>query len=325
MQIENDLKQNFSLQKILLADRTTQNNIIWATGDYIDLGSAYFPDKEIFPELLYKNGEAVIKPRKDKVLSQQDQRTRDRAEVFTSAWVCNAQNNLVDDAWFCQRIKRFNSEKDKTWVTNYHKIRFPNEPNKTWKDYVNANRLEVSCGEAPYLTSRYDTVSGRIIPVKSRIGLLDRKLRIIGENVDSSQTWIDWAKVALKSIYGFDWQGDNIYLARVNVLYTTADFYRNKFRDELSNDVLHQFAEIISWNIWQMDGIKYVIPNSCRSITVLEQDLFDIKKTTKPCPGCATGDHLKHNGIYAAIMDWDENKVIRFVDLMNGGKRNGTI
>ena len=41
--------------------------------------------------------------------------------------------------------------------------------------------MEVSCGEAPYITSRYDTVSGDYIEVPDRIGLLDRKLRVISE------------------------------------------------------------------------------------------------------------------------------------------------
>jgi hypothetical protein len=39
--------------------------------------------------------------------------------------------------------------------------------------------MEISCGEAPYLVSRYDTVSGNIISVDDRIGLLDRKLRVV--------------------------------------------------------------------------------------------------------------------------------------------------
>lgn len=325
MQTGNDLKQDLSILKILLVDRTSGKNIIWATNDYAEFGPDYGADKEITPELLFINNEQIVKPRKDKILSQQDSRTRERAEVFTPSWVCNAQNNLVDDAWFQQKSNRFNKETDKSWETNYRKIAFPKKLKKTWMDYVRANRMEVSCGEAPYLTSRYDTVTGTFIPVKMRIGLLDRKFRVISENVDDPQKWLEWAKIALQSTFGFEWQGDNVLLARENILLTTVEFFHNKFNRFFPSEISRAFAEIISWNIWQMDGIKFVIPNTCHNITEFEHTFFEVKTIEKNCPGCEIGDQLKHNGIYATIMDWDENKVIRFVDLVNGGKRNGTI
>lgn len=114
------LNLDFSILEILLKDRTTGNNIIWAANDYAELGSEYSAEREIFPELIFKNDEQIIKPRKDKILSQQDSRTRERAEVFTPFCVCNAQNNLVDDAWFQQKSNRFNKETDKSWETNYY-------------------------------------------------------------------------------------------------------------------------------------------------------------------------------------------------------------
>ncbi len=85
---------------------------------------------------------------------------------------------------------------------------------KAWQDYVRLNRLEITCGEAPYLSSRYDTVSGEIIPVKDRIGFLDRKLRIVSENVDSEKKWYSWAKKAVQSKYGFDGTSFASVLAR---------------------------------------------------------------------------------------------------------------
>ena len=52
--------------------------------------------------------------------------------------------------------------------------------------------MEISCGEAPYLVSRYDTVTGKWIEVGDRIGILDRKIRIINENADGEQEWMKW-------------------------------------------------------------------------------------------------------------------------------------
>ena len=110
------------------------------------------------------------------------------AEVFTPSWICNAQNNLIDEAWF-GRKDVFNRELttpdgQHTWKVNEAKITFPE--GKTWKDYVHDIRMEITCGEAPYLVSRYDTTTGCFIPVDRRIGLLDRKLRIISENTATS-------------------------------------------------------------------------------------------------------------------------------------------
>ena len=51
--------------------------------------------------------------------------------------------------------------------------------------YVISKRIEITCGEAPYLVSRYDTVTGKKIDVVDRVGLLDRKLRVINENTET--------------------------------------------------------------------------------------------------------------------------------------------
>ena len=42
----------------------------------------------------------------------------------------------------------FNIEEETSWTPTQGKIEFPN-PKRTWKKYVDAQRLEVSCGEAP--------------------------------------------------------------------------------------------------------------------------------------------------------------------------------
>lgn len=78
-------------------------------------------------------------------------------------------------------------------------------------------------------------------------------------------------------------------------------------------------AYIISWNLWQMDGLKCVVPNSCGLKPSMEQSLFDEPKLS-PCEGCKTGNMHKHNGVYCKIMDWDENEAITFVSLIKNKK-----
>lgn len=317
-----DIKENNlyeiheSLLSILLKDRTTGNNLLWATNEYQKYGFPYVTNKYIEEYLISgRNGE-IIKPRVQKEKDEQRQRAKSMAEVFTPSWVCNSQNNLIDCVWF-GGSSPFNNELPNSWITIEDKIEFP--MNKTWKDYVQENRLEISCGEAPYLTSRYDSVSGEFIEVKDRIGLLDRKLRVISENTNDEKSWKKWATKALKSIYGYDWQGDNVLLARENLLTTILEFYNYKFNELLDCKEILKYAKIISWNIWQMDGLKYVIPESCDVLGDEQCYIVDTQKTKKePCRGCLKSEKFEHNGVYCLVKDWNNNKIIRFVDLSKG-------
>lgn len=326
--LENDiLAISPELLSMLLKDHTTQRNIFWATEDYADRGDGYrFADPITIESITGKNGNVIL-PRSLKSKQQQLQRVREMAEVFTPSWVCNHQNNSIDTAWF-GRENVFNTEiytpeGNHTWKPYEGKIEFPDS--KSWKDYVTENRLEITCGEAPYLVSRYDTVTGFPIPIEKRIGMLDRKLRVVGENTETSGEWLAAAKAALRSTYGYEWQGDNLVLARENIFYTLLDYYRAKFNRELPKQSLAGLAYIISWNIWQMDGLKGVIPNTCGERRTIVADLFGETETVSKCKGCKDGDIKHHNGIYALIVDWPNEvtssqvkhkKPVRFIDLL---------
>ena len=299
----------------LLRDHTTGKNIFWATHDYEALGRAYDYHSEILPELITGEHGMVIRPRVLKSKENQTDRAKDMAEVFTPSWVCNAQNNLVDEAWF-ERKTIFNIEDSVShiWKSVTDKILFPN--GKTWKDYVRATRMEMTCGEAPYLVSRYDTTTGESIPLDQRIGLLDRKLRIVSENTESSGDWLDWAQTAYKNTYGFEWQGDNLLLAREALLWTFIEYYQAKFGKAPLVKSINYIAYIISWNLWQMDGLKGVVPDSCHT-EVEMVDLFSGEGREKPCQGCLEGGYYHHNGKYCLIRDWaNDKKKIRFIDLI---------
>ena len=246
------------LMDLLLLDHTTHQNIFWATDDYAALGKGYkFGDAITTPLITGKNGK-VIMPRVAKSREQQTSRSKGMAEVFTPSWICNAQNNLIDEAWF-DRSPVFNTEHDDhTWTPVEGEIPFPD--GKTWKDYVRDTRLEITCGEAPYLVSRYDATTGEIIPLEHRIGLLDRKLRIVSEHCHESGEWIDMAHEAYKNTYGYEWQGDNLLIARENLLFTFLDYYQAKFGKMPLLKSIEMIGYIISWNIFQMDGLKFCRP-----------------------------------------------------------------
>ncbi|MDE6634226.1 MAG: restriction endonuclease subunit M [Bacteroidaceae bacterium] len=321
---ENEIfKRSPELLSALLKDHTLsteerQVNIFWATNNYADRGDGYQYSDPITIEAITGRNGGVIKPRAIKSREMQQQRRREMAEVFTPSWICNKQNNLVDNAWF-GRENVFNTEVDTpdgshSWIPSEGKITFPD--GKTWRDYINENRLEITCGEAPYLVSRYDTVTGESIPIERRIGLLDRKLRIVSENTETTSEWLKAAQSAYKSIYGYEWQGDNLVLAREALLYTFIDYYKVKFGHEPQLKSLQYIAYIISWNIWQMDGLKCVVPDSCHSVRQTIQNLFDSTEIIQKCEGCQKGNMHKHNGIYCKIKDWSKDEVITFVSLI---------
>lgn len=84
----------------LLKDHTTGRNIFWATDSYAHKGEGFqYSDTITVEHIIGENG-MVIQPRALKSKCEQTERTKGMAEVFTPSWVCNAQNNLVDEAWF---------------------------------------------------------------------------------------------------------------------------------------------------------------------------------------------------------------------------------
>ena len=241
---------------ILLQDHTTGKNIIWATEPPENLTGMYSADDEITIEKIF---EVDIKPRCLKRITDQKKRTHNKAEVFTPTWLCNKMNNNIDNEWF-KKENVFNTETNKSWITNKEKIRFTKKSG-SWQDYVISTRLEVTCGEAPFLVSRYDTSSGEEISIEDRIGFIDRKIRIFNENVKEHAEWYIWVMRAFKSVYGFEFQGDNLLLARTNLFLTFVEYYVNRFGKEPDKILCENIAKIISTNVFQMDGLKYCIPN----------------------------------------------------------------
>jgi len=299
-----------SLLAILLKDRTTGKNIIWATDDYLTLGSIYSKENEIQLDNINSDNQKFIKPRITKSYEKQNNRTREKAEVFTPSWVCNLQNNLIDEAWF-DRKDVFNKTEGKTWVTNNEKIIFTNEKNKSWQDYIDARRMEITCGEAPYLVSRYDTVTGESISLNSRIGLLDRKLRVVNENTNNEEEWYQWTQRAFQSTYGFEFQGDNLLLARENLLLTFIDNIKYKLGREPNLVELKRIATIISWNIWQMDGLTFTIPLS----EEIDDDYMQIT-----LDDYLSGDAKKREPNFCKIKDWRSGKIVEYRSLIEGNR-----
>jgi len=293
---ESILRRTGSLLDILLADRTTKKNIIWGTDSYEELGKEFAPKNQIKPDLVTGKYGTLIQPRAAKILEEQRRRTKDRGEVFTPLKIVDQMNKTLE-------------------------IRPPNK--KNWQEYVRELKLEITCGEAPFIVSRYNpTAHGTLINLASRVGFLDRKLKIVAKYCHEKKDWLFWAKEAFKASYGYEWQGDNVLLARENLLYTLIDYYQDKFGQRPTVKVQEEFAKIVSWNIFQMDGLRYVTPMSCHTDISTAQSRLAIfadmpkESLLEMCHGCEHDLLFKHNGIYVKIMDWSKNEVKKFIDLI---------
>lgn len=296
------LKETPGLLEVLLKDHTTQQNIFWATDSYAELGDGFRWHDNITVAAITGEYGDVIMPRVMKTRDEQQRRVKQMAEVFTPAWLVNKMNNAADEVWF-GRQNVFNVPTEEGWKPTEEPVMMPK--GKSWHDYVLATRLEITCGEAPFLTSRYDMISGVSIAIKARMGMLDRKLRIVNEHCTGDE-WTRWALLALGSVYGFEWQGDNLLLARESLLASFSESYEQQFGHKADCATLMLAAEIIAWNVWQMDGLKGVVPASCRETRIMETDFFGETKVTSvsPCPGCEHDDITLHNGMRCCLRRW---------------------
>lgn len=295
---EDYLLKNDHLLDILLQDKTTGNNILWATDSYDSNGHLFAPTANITTNLITGTLGSLIQPRALKSKTEQLYRTRDKAEVFTPLTIVKQMNDACDT----KRVTKNN-----------------------WQEYVGLLKLEITSGEAPFIVSRYDPVSDKqeLLPLAERVGFLDKKLSVVSKYCNSQEDWLKWAKIAFQSSYGYEWQGDSLLIARENLLYTFIDYFQDKFKETPSSELQKEIAEIIVWNIFQMDGLKYVIPMSCKTETITikgAETLFgkeDDRVVEKTCEGCEKKMAKNHNGIYVKTMDWKEEKIIRFVDIVS--------
>lgn len=278
---ENNLRDKIpSIFNILLIDRTKSTkrcikNIIWANENYIKYDAEkYSATSEIKIELITGEYANIIQPRVLKAAQLQKKRTRTIAEVFTPIEILKQQNDEID--------KNYQNDDLETYTK------------RTW--------IEITCGEAPYIVTRYDVVTGRLMHLDERVGFLDRKLRKINKECNIKDKWKELVKEAYKASYGFEWNGDSLLLARENLLYTYFDYYDDKWNEEPPLEEIEEIAIIISYNIFQMDGLKCIIPLSDID-TIKKEQLNLFNKTEK-----INKQTQSKKGKYVKIMNWKENK-----------------
>lgn len=297
---------------LLLQDKSTGHNIIWATDPPEELRDSGVTDKsEITIPQLQQIGYDALLPRQLKQDDDQRRRTRKKGEVFTPAWLCNKMNNLLDADWF-GRDSRFNMETEQSWQAVFEPVSFP-EGKKTpaWQKYVDSRRLEITCGEAPFLVSRYDAATGVMIPVAERIGILDRKLRVVAENTCTETDRLKWTYRAVQATYGYEYQGDSLLLARTNLLLTAAEYLQAHWQHRPTTKELKKLANIIAWNVWQMDGLKQCVPGGKHHQQHQQLDFFSLlAEETQPVAETS-----------CRVRNWRSNATVFFGNIQEGSTR----
>ena len=261
------------LLKILLKDRTTKKNIVWATHSYELLGKGFAPSDRITPSRVTGTYANLIQPRSEKSKYEQKDRTKIRAEVFTPTWLVEKQNGYVE-----AELESLDLE-----------------------DYIQVRWLEITCGEAPYMVTRYDAVTGEEIPLSERVGFVDRKLQRISREVSDEATFYELVKKAYRASYGYEYQGDSLLLARENLLATFEDYYLAKTGNQPTLEQKKEIATIISYNVFQMDGLKKSSPCLAKQKQSQQLSLF--------------ADELEVQEVEESktqIKDWKKNKMIGF-------------
>ena len=293
----------------LLFDRTTRRGILWATDAYEHLGDGYRPAEEMTAAAITGVHSDLIRTRALKAMEQQTARTRKHAEVFTPLWICEKMISHADALWWGGRDP-FAKAPD----ADGH-IVLPKR--KSWKLYIDSRRLEITCGEAPYLAQPYDVSTGEILPLAARGGLLDRKLRLASERAETEAEWCEQAFRAMESVYGYEFQGDNLLIARLNLLLTFENYLEARWQRPPTEEEYQKLLKIITWNLWQMDGLTGTVPYA-EDIHRPEQiSLFaslaeegDVFKETRPA------------GTKCRIKDWRRSKSKTYLDIAEIRRRN---
>lgn len=297
--------------KALLKDKTTKKNIIFATSVYSSKGTPIKETEQITEEILKGFTQYEIQPRVLKNKEQQQERTRAKAEVFTPSWICNKMNNHCDEEWF-GRKNVFNTEQEQGWLVNTEKVKFDTEGG--WKKYVDSKRLEITCGEAPYIVSRYDAATGELLEIRQRIGILDRKLRVVNENTYSETEWFRWVLRAYQSVYGYEFQGDSLLIARINLLITFVDYMQDRWGRVPTEVELRKIVNVIVWNLWQMDGISGTIPFGKPKEEYHQFSLFDFVVADES----RKQDIEEPEEVYCRIYDWRSEKSLTYKSMKEG-------
>jgi hypothetical protein len=132
-------------------------------------------------------------------------------------------------------------------------------------------------------------------------------MRVVAERSRDEAEWLEWAGRAFESVYGFEFQGDNLLLARENLLASFVDYVNRDLRRDPTESELIAIAQVVTWNVWQMDALTGTIPLRSMRSGAHGPTLFEI-------------DDL--GGPPCRIRNWRDGETIEFRSLL---RRRGAL
>ena len=288
----------------LLLDKTT--------GAAIRLDAA--PGGILSPEWLLAHRDSV-RPRVEKSRDAQKSRTKAAAEVFTPSGLCRRMIAVIDEDFAQSRGDDAPSSRRRIPV---------------WQRFVDSRRLEITCGEAPFVVQRYDAATGAPIPREYRGGMLDAKLRAVDENAADDAEWWKWTLRAFESVYGYELAGDSLLIARANLVLAFSDAVRARFGREPTARELGRVANVVVWNFWQMDGLSFdteaeAPPPDLPGLGgasrpgeppgLMQATLFDAPETAPTC--VAARAKRPPRRVRCRVFDWRTRKPVVFSSLLH--------
>jgi len=336
------LKRNFlasvsdEILSILLKDYTTGKNILWGTDNYTGLGAGFCADDSIDKKdvggynsnfihpVIAKEGEArtedIISFVKNIISLVPDNEEEEPIKEIIDGNLVYTSDTIVDENeenaekpekinFFYQSSSIEKAEKFLPYETAYFAVKPDNPINY---NLISKQFFVKNCGEGQYFVTRYDNTTGKTISISERGGIVDKKLSSLGNDLAEDE-WQNWAKDAYRSVYGYEFCGTKLLIARANLLLTYEEYYEDVFGLPITEKDLKEVANIIIRNIIQADGKKGVIPYSCGENKAVQLSFFDMDNQGI-CEGCLSGNNLLHRGIFASYYDWDKDKNIRLVD-----------
>ena len=114
--------------------------------------------------------------------------------------------------------------------------------------------------------------------------------------------------------YGFEFQGDNVLIARVNLLMTFEEYLQARWEREPTEAEWEKLINIIVWNIWQMDGLSGTIPYGTAEEEFQQMDLFGM---FAPAPETKEEDRQPN----CRIFNWRGDRSMEYLSLKRKGDR----
>lgn len=92
------------------------------------------------------------------------------------------------------------------------------------------------------------------------------------------------------------------------MIMTFSEYFRERMKKEPDENTLKRFANVIAWNVWQMDGLKDTVPLGKPHEEYHQMSIFDMFEEPKQ----------EDVALPCKIRNWRSNETIVYKNLKNG-------